>query len=43
MLFNLKKKIIKIINGIKTIKFLLPQDYDKEIIYQKLVDLKKRI
>ena len=37
-----KKETAKIINGSTTIKFLLPQDSDKEIIYQKLVDWIKK-
>ena len=37
-----EKETVKIINGSTTIKFLLPQDSDKEIIYQKLVDLIKK-
>ena len=40
---QVEKEIIKIINDSTTIEFLLPQDYDKEIIYKKLVDFKKRI
>ena len=39
---QVEKETVKIINGSTTIKFLLPQDSEKEIIYQKLIDLIKK-